>query len=249
MKVRSALCLLAGLTLVGVVQAQTTDFIDSVEIIMDIEGQTSFPREMSVLIENEPVAHVATKSDGHWVWTTDRPIAFDRLTGHARVRFGTARTDCRGISSFRNDPGGTLVVVFRFDAISRIPRLRDVRVITNPAIDVSYVRRFPDDTRIGCADRPSFRGDRTIFDVRLPPEGLFLQLGSKAPNQQLKGLPVTEGKRFVRSDVILTLAKQRANGRAYVAPNFSSMAISLDELRIGKLKDIRVMLVDATVGR
>lgn len=184
-------------------------------------------------------------------WSTDLGEAgtYSTKLSHFSLRVDLGRTDCH--QAYPNETKRTGELEF---ACCIEGPVRDLRVKTEPAMPVSYLRIVPKDpgapesehrrTRaIDCTETSFFpRGTGSISYAQFPAETIYLQLGAPKPQRKAHGLDlkeiVVDGHTVIlrRDGVVYRLIVQRGQGRDGSSPTLSSNAISIDVKKLSELK-------------
>ena len=187
-----------------------------------------------ILNDDERVpAHLHTADPARLVWTgewhdpDDRRVRFAAEGSHASLRFGGARSDCRRSVPERHDD--SIEAVFTFDCDEN-PAF-DLKIQAEPSILFSYKRSLRTDKTkdLDCDSAEqagSYRGTRTILDVRLAMEVVSLGLEDSRRNIQwmlLNDLPVVKKRKKGVSDTLdhdrVVDAIVKSTPRAQFVPN------------------------------
>jgi len=242
--------------------AQTKEPVSADEVWIEFPAACSVPETIIVVLngkeyESFKAKHINGKYDawtGNWRSALNQKT-FDARSAKASLRLYGARSDCRPAGEPIKDPTASNAWAAKFDFGCNIAPVHDIKLATNPALHVSYVRRSKkiDPDSLDCEETGIYKG-APITDVRVKGEEVRLQLGERQPQTRALGILVdynvlkkhgkpTGTAHLDKDGLEKALADFRNHGDAS-APALSGIAIDIDD---AKLKRIQFESVDVTV--
>lgn len=221
---------------------------------------------MYLVVEGNERDWIPLKKVGDFVWTGEKrtdPLMEPGRT-YGSLRMGNARTE--GVPSYAGTHDKRPAAVFAFHCNDL--NVYDLNVETSSAIDISYVRTMPKDSKKGRDSQDSswFLGTKDILDLRFSKdslrskrageskptdhyETLRLQPGRVEPLKDACGLLVNDPvvleaarKGLKRADLIRLIAEQGNRKQFCQVPELSSVAIDFNEKTIPPFKCMTLTL-------
>jgi hypothetical protein len=246
---RSLVCFL----LVAAAHAQVT----TSRVNVTFTGACDQITKASLVIDDEDLESLRapleldTKYKTRCHWTTE--LGMNRTLSTALSHFSLridladqrhgARTDCHRAAA--NEESLSAEVAF---ACCDDAPFRNLRIKTDPAMPVSYLRNVPKGSDKGaspidCIEVGTFiAGAGAIRHTQFSSEKINFQLGTReakrqTPSLTLNDIVVDDGVLILTRDgMVYRLQVQRAKGKMQSAPTTSPNAISIDITKLGELK-------------